>query len=134
MQYRLLGTQAMVADQILNLNDRFFGKLLSDGERKHTEAFHNQGKPINQNVRLYPRVGRALIDVRKNGADPFESIEAVVPWDTFTKSVSGADQMQSGSLDHLHLIDAGYNQLRRYAPRSTGRFHIQGRAGGAAGA
>ncbi|NRO98794.1 Tn3 family transposase [Paraburkholderia sp. NMBU_R16] len=119
----LLDTQATVIDQTLDMNDRFIGKLFSDAKRKHAETFHNQGKAVNQKVRLYSRVGRALIDARKTGADPFKAIEAVVPWETFTQSVVEADQLiQPESFDHLHLIASGHNQLRRYAPRLLDAF------------
>ena len=119
----LLDTQATVIDQILELHDRMIGKLFSEAKRKHTEAFHDQGKAINEKVQLYAQVGHALIDARQSGADPFAAIETVVPWEAFTRSVTEADQLaQSAAFDHLPLIANGYRQVRRYAPRLLAQF------------
>ncbi|EFL91250.1 hypothetical protein REG_1854 [Candidatus Regiella insecticola LSR1] len=51
------------------MNDRIIGKLFADAKRKHKESFHNKGKSINEKVRLYTRVGNALIEARKNDTD-----------------------------------------------------------------
>jgi len=119
----LLDTQATIIDQILEMHDRMIGKLFSEAKRKHTESFHDQGKAINAKVRLYARVGHALIDARQTGGDPFAAIEAIVPWETFTQSVSEADQLaQPAAFDHLPLIADGYRQVRRYAPRLLEHF------------
>ncbi len=113
----LIDTQATVIDQILDLNDRIISKMFSDAKRKHAESFHNKGKAINDKVRLYSRVGHALIDARKIGADPFSAIEAVIPWETFTQSITEAETLaQPESFDHLHLIDESYRQIKRYMP------------------
>ncbi|MBX9799981.1 MULTISPECIES: Tn3 family transposase [Azonexaceae] len=119
----LIDTQATVIDQILDLNDRIIGKMFSDAKRKHAESFHNKGKAINDKVRLYSRVGHALIDARKTGTNPFTAIEAVIPWETFTQSITEAEKLaQPESFDHLHLIEEGYSQVRRYSPRLLEAF------------
>ncbi len=119
----LIDTQATVIDQILDLNDRIIGKMFSDAKRKHAESFHNKGKAINDKVRLYSRVGHALIDARKTGTNPFTAIEAVIPWETFTQSITEAEKLaQPESFDHLHLIEEGYSQVRRWK-RSRSRQH-----------
>lgn len=49
--------------------------------------------------------------------DPYDAIEAVLPWDDFTKSVAEAAQLaQPESFDHLHLVGENYSTLRRYTP------------------
>ena len=119
----VLDTHATVIDQTLDLNDRFIGKIFSDAKRKHAEAFHNQGKAINEKVRLYSRIGNALLDARKNKTDPYVAIEAVIPWEKFTKSVTDAEKLaQAESFDHLPLIASQYSQVRRYSPRLLEAF------------
>jgi hypothetical protein len=119
----LLDTQATVIDQILEMHDRMIGKLFSEAKRKHTATFHDQGKAINEKVHLYAQVGHALIDARQRGTDPFAAIETVVPWETFTQSVTEADQLaQPAAFDHLPLIADSYRQVRRYAPRLLEQF------------
>jgi hypothetical protein len=41
-------------------------------------------------VRLFGRIGQALIEAKQNG-DPFAAIEAVMSWDAFAESVTDAD-------------------------------------------
>ncbi len=114
----LLDTQATVIDQVLDMHDRVIGKLFTDAKRKHTEAFQRQGRAINEQVRLYSRVGHALIEARQTGADPFAAIERVVPWAIFTQRIAEAAQLaQPAAFDHLPRIADGYRQVRRYAPR-----------------
>jgi len=87
----LLDTHATIIDQILEMNDKIIGKLFADVKRKHAATFHDHGKAINEKVRLYSRVGKALVTARQTGDDPFAAIEAVVPWERFTQSVTEAN-------------------------------------------
>ena len=122
----LLDTHATIIDQILEMNDKIIGKLFADVKRKHAATFHDHGKAINEKVRLYSRVGKALVTARQTGDDPFAAIEAVVPWERFTQSVTEAEQLaQPESFDHLPFILDGYSQVRRYAPRLLESFAFQ---------
>jgi hypothetical protein len=119
----LLDAQATVIDQILDMHDRFMGRLFSNAKRKHAEAFQQQAKAINQKIRQYAKVGHALIEVRKTETDPFKAIEAVMSWEAFTQSVAEVDElMRPESFDHLPRIADGFNQLRRYAPKLLEAF------------
>ena len=107
---------ATVTDEIIDLHDRIVGKLFNDAKKKHQQQFQASGKAINAKVRLFGRIGQALIKARQNGGDPFAAIETVVPWDTFTASVSEAQQLaQPEDFDFLHRIGENYATLRRYA-------------------
>ena len=108
---------ATVIDEIIDLHDRIIGKLFNAAKHKHAEQFQASGKAINDKVRLYGRIGLALIDAKKSGGDPFAAIESVLPWEDFTESVSEAQVLaQPESFDFLHRIGDGYATLRRYAP------------------
>jgi len=113
----LLDTEATITDQILDMHDRIVGRMFNEAKRKHEQGFAESGKAINEKVRLYVRVGHALIDARQKGLDPYAAIEAVVAWDSFTRSVDEAERLaQPESFDHLHLLAESYDQVRRYAP------------------
>ena len=119
----VLDIQATIIDQILDLNDRIIGKMFSDAKRKHTESFYDKGKTINDKIKLYSQVGQALINARQTGLDPFAEIEKIIPWSTFTSSITEAEKLaQPESFDYLHLIYEGYNQMRRYNPRFLEAF------------
>ena len=108
---------ATVIDEIIDLHDRIIGKLFNAAKHKHAEQFQASGKAINDKVRLYGRIGLALIEAKKSGADPFAAIESVLPWEDFTESVSEAQVLaQPASFDFLHRLGDSYATLRRYAP------------------
>lgn len=106
---------ATVTDELLELHDRIMMKLFSAAKNKHQQAFQQQAKAINDKVRLYSRIGQALVHAKASGTDPYQAIEAIMPWDDFAKSVTEAGQLaQPESFDHLHLVAEQYATLRRY--------------------
>lgn len=108
---------ATVTDEIIDLHDRILGKLFNAAKNKHQQQFQASGKAINAKVRLYGRIGQALLEAKKNGGDPFAAIEAVMSWDAFAESVTEAQKLaQSEDFDFLHRIGESYATLRRYAP------------------
>lgn len=108
---------ATVTDELVDLHDRIMIKLFSAAKNKHQQDFQKQGKAINDKVRLYSQIGRALVEAKEAGLDPYAAIEAVLPWTEFAQSVTEAGQLaQSESFDHLHLIGEQYSTLRRYTP------------------
>ncbi|VCV86108.1 Putative transposase (identified by ISEscan HMM) [Escherichia coli] len=54
------------------------GKLFNAAKNKHQQQFQASGKAINAKVRLYGRIGQALIDAKQSGRDAFAAIEAVM--------------------------------------------------------
>ncbi|WP_075790634.1 Tn3 family transposase [Massilia putida] len=108
---------ATVTDELVDLHDRIMIKLFSVAKNKHQQDFQKQGKAINDKVRLYSKVGRALVEAKESGCDPFAAIEAILPWSDFAQSVTEAGQLaQPESFDHLSLIGEQYSTLRRYTP------------------
>lgn len=113
----MLDTHATLIDEIIDLHDRCMGTLFSKAKRNHADRFQQSGKAINDKVRLYSRIGRALLDAKQSGVDPFAAIEAVIPWDVFTESITEAEKLaRTENFDYLALIGDGFNQLRRYTP------------------
>ncbi len=113
----ILELQATITDEIIDQNDRIIGSLFGKAKRSHEQQFQQSGKEINAKVRLLFRIGQALIQAKQAGTDAFAAIEDVIPWETFTKSVSEAQSLsQSEDFDYLHLIGDNYSQVRRYAP------------------
>ncbi len=108
---------ATVIDEIIDLHDRIICKLFNMAKNKHQQQFQASGKAINDKVLLYGRIGRALLETKQNGGDPFAAIEAIIPWDIFVASVSEAVELaQPEDFDFLRRLGEGYATLRRYAP------------------
>lgn len=122
-----LETMATLTDEILDLNDRLIGSFFTRARNRFAKDFAESGKAINDKVRLFGKVGTALIDARASGADPFEAIEAVLPWDDFAATVREAGTLaRDESFDHLHLVGDYYSQLRRYEPAFLSMFEFHG--------
>jgi TnpA family transposase len=113
----VLEAKATVIDEIVDLNDRILGTLFNRARRHHEQQFQESGKAINEKVRLFYRVGQALLEAKRTGGDPYRAIEAVISWEAFTRSVTEAEQLaRPEDFDYLHRIGDGYSQIRRYAP------------------
>ena len=113
----VLEAKATVIDEIVELHDRIIGVLFNRAKRSHEQQFQESGKAINDKVRLFWRIGNALLEARQTGADPFTAIESVLSWDNFAHSVAEAQELaQSENFDYLHRIGDRYSQVRRYAP------------------
>lgn len=113
----IIETRATLIDEIIDLHDRFMGSLFSKAKHNHADRFQESGKAINDKVRLYSRIGRALLDAKQSGSDPFAAIKAIIPWKAFTDSIAEAEKLaQPEEFDYLVLVGDSFNQLRRYTP------------------
>jgi len=122
----ILDTRSTLIDEIIDLHDRFMGTRFSKAKRKHSDRFQESGKAINDKVRLYSRIGRALLEAKQSGGDPFAAIEAIIPWEVFSKSITEAETLaQPEDFDFLSLIGDGFNQLRRYTPTLLEAFTMK---------
>jgi hypothetical protein len=81
---------ATVTDEIVDLHDRILMRLFNAAKNKHQQRFHQRGKAINEKILLYTRIGKALVEAKLAGMDPYDAIEAVLPWDEFAKSIDEA--------------------------------------------
>jgi TnpA family transposase len=121
-RYATLVAQAVegmgtVTDEIIDLHDRILGRLFNAAKNKHQQQFQASGKAINDKVRLYCRVGQALVEAKQSGRDPFAAIEEILSWDDFIESVTEAGKLaQHEDFDFLHRVGENYATLRRYAP------------------
>ncbi len=122
----LLDTAATLTDEILNLHDRLIGSFFTKAKHKYEKRFAADGKAVNDKVRLYAKVGAALIAAKETGEDPFRAIEAIVPWDAFTASVREAEQLaRDAEFDSMALLVDHFTQLRRYSPTFLDTFDFR---------
>ena len=113
----VLDTRATLIDEIIALHDRLLGMQFTRAKRAHAERFQRSGKAINDKVRLYSRIGRALLEAKQTGGDPFAAIETILPWEAFRQSVIEAETLaQPEAFDYLPLLRDGFTPLRRYTP------------------
>jgi hypothetical protein len=79
-----------LTDEALDLHDRLISSFFTKSKDKYERTFAEQGKAINDKVRLFAKVGRALVAAREQERDPFAAIEAVVSWENFSASAREA--------------------------------------------
>jgi len=113
----VLETIATLTDQVLQMHDRMIQQIMRRGEQSHQDSFRRSGRAINDKVRLFAKVGKALIAARQSSADPFQAIETLLSWDEFEARVAEAEVLaQPADFDYLDHIESHYQQIHRYAP------------------
>ena len=118
---------AALTDQAIDLFERLVGTMFSKAETRHARAFQADGRAINEKVRLYARVGGALIAAREVGRDPFEAIATVIPWERFRASVAEAEALaRPEDFDSYGMLGEHYAAVRRWAPAFLAAFSFQG--------
>lgn len=89
----VLDTRATLIDETIDMHDRMLGMLFNRAKRHHSDRFQQSGKTINDKLRLYSRIGRALVEAKQNGSDPFVAIESILPWEIFAESVTETEKL-----------------------------------------
>jgi len=122
----LLDTSEALVDQAIDMHDRMMGKLFSKSKRQQGEQFQNDGQAINEKVRLYARVGKALIVAKDSATDAYEAIQSILPWEKFVSTVAEAEKLaRPDGFDYLDLFDNRYSQLRKYTPKLLETFEFK---------
>jgi TnpA family transposase len=113
-------------DQAILMHDKMMGQFFNRLEWQQKEAFHKRGKAINEKVRLYARIGKALIRAKESNANWEEAIASVIPWEKYRASVVEAETLVMGeNFDFLDRLRSRYSYLRQYVPRLLSTLPIQ---------
>jgi len=90
----LLATAEDLVDQALDMHDKLLGQQFKKGERKQEDQIKKSRKAINEKVRLYARVGKALITAKEATQDAYVAIESVL---LMASALSGQCKKRSNS-------------------------------------
>jgi len=116
-----------LTDHAIDLFDRLMGTMFRKAEGRYVRAFQDDARAINEKVRLYARVGAALIAAREAKRDAFDAIAEVIPWDRFRATVAEAEALaRSDDFDTYQMLPEHYAGLRRWAPAFLEAFAFQG--------
>ena len=122
-----LDLAASLTDQAIDLFDRLIGTMFRKAEGRHARAFQADGRAINEKVRLYARIGTALIAAREAKRDAFDAIAAVLSWDRFRETVTEAEALaRSEEFDAYQMLTEHYAGVRRWSPAFLATFTFQG--------
>lgn len=120
---RLFDLSETLTDDVLDLHDRVMVSLLREGERHAAEAFGQRRPSVVEQLGTYQSVCAALIAAREQQADPYQAVEAVVPWDQLVATVrEGRETVSAEALDPLHHVVRAYPKVRAYALRLLSAF------------
>lgn len=123
----LFSTAEDLVDQALEMHDKLMGQQFKKGERKQEDQIKKSRKAINEKVRLYARVGKALIAAKAETQDAYQAIEAVIAWERFVGTVEEAEQLSTANdVDSAELLISRYAQLRTYTRELLSTFEFQG--------
>ena len=64
-----------LTDHAIDLFDRLVGAMFRKAEGRHARTFQTDGRAINEKVRLYAKIGAALILARDGQGDAFAAID-----------------------------------------------------------
>ncbi len=118
---------ASLTDQAIDLFDRLVGAMFRRAESRHARAFQADARAINDKVRLYARVGAALIAARAGKQDAFGAITAVISWEHFQTSVAEAEALaRPDEFDAYERIGEHYAAARRWSPAFLDAFTFEG--------
>ncbi len=122
----LIEWSTSLVDYAIGMHDKMIGRLFNKSQHQHSDSFQSDGKAINEKVRLYAAVGKALIEAKDASKDAYQAIESVLDWADFINSVAEAEKLaRPASFDYLELLDCRYTQLRRYTPKLLEVFEFK---------
>src|SRR4051812_35519443 len=121
-----LDLSARLTDQAIDLFDRLVGAMFRKAEGRHARAFQADARAINEKVRLYARVGAALIAARDNKQDAYGAIIALMPWERFRTTVAEAEALaRPEDFDAYQSLGEHYAGIRRWSPAFLEAFAFE---------
>ena len=121
-----LDLAASLTDQAIDLFDRLVGVMFRRAEGRHARAFQADARAINDKVRLYARVGAALIAGRDDKQDGYDAIIALMPWEKFCTSVAEANALaRPEEFDAYKNLGEHYAGIRRWSPAFLETFAFE---------
>ncbi|MBU0580163.1 MAG: Tn3 family transposase [Candidatus Margulisbacteria bacterium] len=113
----LLELSQTLIDQAFEVHDRQINSLNSKGKKKQDLLQKKYSKKINEKLKHYVYFGDAIIEARKEKLDPYSTLESVMSWEKFTKSIQETKELLRPDDGYLDLLPNYYSYLRRYTPR-----------------
>lgn len=131
MVLTLLDLEKALVDDALDMHDRIMTRVLRQCKQRQAESLQSDAKQIKQALGMFASLGKALIEARDQQREPWQSIEAVLSWDTLCAMIDTIETLgQPRRLDGLGYVDAFYPQVRRYVPMMLEELDFHAAAGG----
>ena len=121
-----LDLSAGLTDQAIDLFDRLVGAMFRKAEGRHARAFQADARAINDKVRVFARVGAALVAGREQKQDGYEAIVALMSWEKFCTSVAEAEALaRPEEFDAYTNLGEHYAAIRKWSPAFLETFTFE---------
>jgi len=121
-----LALSTSLTDQAVDLFDRLVGAMFRKAEGRQARAFQADARAINEKVRLYARVGAALITAHEDKHDAYDAIAAVISWERFRTTVAEAEALaRPEAFDAWQKLGEHYAGIRRWSPAFLEAFTFE---------
>ncbi len=122
----VLDLSASLTDQAMDLFDRLVGAMFRKAEGRHARAFQADARAINDKVRVFARIGAALVAGREQKQDGYEAIVALMSWDKFCASVAEAEALaRPEEFDAYSNLGEHYAAIRKWSPAFLKTFTFE---------
>jgi Domain of unknown function (DUF4158) len=115
-----------LTDQAVDLFDRLVSAMFRKAEGRQARAFQADARAINEKVRLYARVGAALIAAHDGEQDAFGAIATVIDWERFRTTVAEAEALaRPETFNAYQKLGEHYGAIRRWSPAFLETFAFE---------
>lgn len=122
----VLDTVTRLTDDGVALFDRAIGRMFRRAEAREETAVLRDARAVNDKVRLLAKLGTALIEAKKGGADLDGAVASAVGWDKLAASVAEAERLtRPDKVDLPALAARAWPVLHRLGPLFLGAFRLR---------
>src|SRR3954462_9523975 len=113
----VLDTMTRLTDDGVALFDRTVGRMFRRTEVREEDALLRKARAANDKMRLFAKLGAALIEAKAGGADLDDAVAAAVGWDKLAASVAEAERLARPDKADLSALAArAWPVLHRLGP------------------
>ena len=113
----VLDTITRLTDDGVTLFDRAVGRMFRRAESREEETVLKNARAVNDKVRLFAKLGAALIEAKQGGTDLDGAVAGSVGWDRLAASVVEANQLtRPDKADLPALATRAWPVLHRLGP------------------
>jgi TnpA family transposase len=122
----VLDTATRLTDDGIALFDRAVGRLFRRAEAREEATVLRNAQAVNDKLRLFAKLGDALLGAREAGEDPLAAVEAVIGWDRLARSVKEAHRLvRPDRTDLPALATRAWPVLHRLGPLFLEAFRFR---------
>jgi TnpA family transposase len=123
----VLDTTARLTDDVIASFDRMVGRLFRRAEAREEDAVLRNARSVNEKVRLFTKLGEALLAAKEAKEDPLKAVETAVGWDRLARSVEEARRLvRPDKTDLAALAARAWPVLHRLGPLFLGALCFRG--------